>query len=65
MTEIRTLQELADIINECDGFPFVEVNQAIYDNGWVNDCFTEWGICHNDKEKLVFNEELKAVVITL
>ena len=61
---ITTMQELADYINAKDEWP-LEVEDIIEANGWINDCGTDWGICHNDKEKVVVNDDGKAEVVIL
>lgn len=57
----ETMQDVADYYNECDVLG-PEFDAMIEDNGWVNDCDSEWGICHNDNEKVVVNDEGKAIV---
>lgn len=59
---ITTMGDLADYINAADEWP-LDVWDIIERNGWVSDCGTSWGICHNDTEKVVFNDDGVAVVL--
>ena len=57
-----TMQDLADYINAADEWP-ADVEEIIERNGWVSDCGTEFGVCHNDHEKVIINDEGKAVAV--
>lgn len=57
-----TMQDLADYINAADEWP-ADVEDIIQRNGWVSDCGTEFGVCHNDREKVIINDEGKAVTV--
>ena len=57
----ETMQEVADYYNESDTLG-PELDAMIEANGWVNDCDTETGICHNDTHKVIVNDEGQAVV---
>lgn len=59
---ITTMGDLADYINAADEWP-LDVCDIIERNGWVSDCGTSWGICHNDTEKVVFNDDGVAIVL--
>lgn len=61
-TKIKTLNELADIINACDDYPNTIVDAAIKENGWKDEQETCFGICSNGTEVLEFNERAIAVV---
>ena len=56
-----TMQDVADYYNESDTLG-PELDAMIEANGWVNDCDTETGICHNDTEKVIVNDEGQAIV---
>lgn len=59
----ETMQDVADYYNECDVLDTQELEAMIKANGWVSDCATEWGVCHNDTEKVIINDEGQAVVV--
>ena len=59
-----TLQDVADYYNEVDVLG-PELDAMIEANGWVNDCDQEWGICHNDSEKVVVNDKGQAIVVSI
>ena len=58
----ETMQDVADYYNECDVLNTQALEAMIEANGWVSDCDTEWGVCHNDTEKVIINDEGQAVV---
>ena len=58
----ETMQDVADYYNECDVLDTQALEAMIEANGWVSDCNTEWGVCHNDTEKVIINDEGQAVV---
>lgn len=60
---MKTLQELADLINSADEWK-TEFNEIIEQNGWNNETAEEWGVCSNDTERIVLDDEGKAQVIT-
>lgn len=60
----ESMQDIADYYNECDVLNVDELQNMIKANGWIDDCASTWGICHNDKEKVIVNDEGIAVVIT-
>lgn len=60
----ETMQDVADYYNESDTLG-PELDAMIEANGWVNDCDQEWGICHNDTEKVVVNDEGQAIVVSI
>ena len=62
VVEPYTMQDLADYINAADEWP-ADVEDIIDRNGWVSDCGTEFGVCHNDREKVIINDEGKAVAV--
>lgn len=61
-TRINTLSELADFINGNEEW-VLEVERIIEENGWVSDCGTTYGICHNGNEYLELNEGGNAVIV--
>jgi hypothetical protein len=58
------MQDVADYYNESDTLG-PELDAMIEANGWVNDCDSEWGICHNDTEKVEINDNGEAVVMSI
>ena len=58
----ETMQDVADYYNECDVLDTQALEAMIEANGWVSDFNTEWGVCHNDTEKVIINDEGQAVV---
>lgn len=62
MLVAETMQDIADFYNNSDCLNVAEMVRMIKANGWVNDCGTDWGICHDDTEKVVVNDDGKAVV---
>lgn len=62
VVEPYTMQDLADYINAADEWP-ADVEEIIERNGWVSDCGIEFGVCHNDREKVIINDEGKAVAV--
>lgn len=34
-------------------------------NGWVSDCDSECGVCYNDTEKVIINDECQALVVPM
>lgn len=61
----ETMQDVADYYNECDVLDTPALENMIEANGWVSDCATEWGICHNDSEKVIVNDDGEAVVVPM
>lgn len=62
---IKTMQDVADYYNKCDVLDTSALEDMIETNGWVSDCGTEWGICHNDTERVIVNDEGQAVVVPM
>jgi hypothetical protein len=59
----ETMQDIADYYNECECVNVQELEAMIEANGWVSDCSTDFGICHNEKNKVIINDDGKAEVI--
>lgn len=59
----ENLQDVADYYNESEDISMLDT--LIDMVGAENDCHETWGICHNDKEKVIVNDNGEAVVITL
>lgn len=59
----ETMQDIADYYNEADCLDTMELERMIEANGWVSDCATEWGVCHNDTEKVIVNDNGEAIVV--
>ncbi len=60
--KIFTAQEIADYYNQAEDLVTGELEAIIERSGFVSDCGSMWGICHNDHEKVVINDEGRAVV---
>lgn len=61
---VTTLPELADYINSCDEWP-ADVEDIIDRLDAVNDCGEKHGVCHDDNQKVVINNEGMAEVVDL
>lgn len=61
----ETMQDVADYYNEQDCIDVQALEAMIEQNGWVSDCGTDYGICHNDTEKVIVNDEGEAVVVPM
>lgn len=61
----ETLQDVADYYNECDSINVPELEAMIEAAGWVSDCATDSGICHNDSETVIVNDDGVAVVVAM
>lgn len=61
----ETMQDVADYYNESDVLDTQALEAMIEENGWTSDCETEWGICHNDTEKVIINDNGEAIVVSL
>ena len=57
-----TLQEFANLINSADEWK-TEFNEIIELNGWNDETAEEWGVCSNDTERIMLDDEGKALVI--
>jgi hypothetical protein len=61
----ETMKDVADYYNDADVLDTMELERMIEAAGWVSDCATEWGICHNDTEKVEINDNGEAVVMSI
>jgi len=61
----ETMQDVADYYNECDMLDTQTLEDMIEASGWVSDCGTECGVCHNDTEKVIVNDNGEAIVVNL
>lgn len=61
----ETMQDVADYYNETDCIDVPALEAMIEANGWVSDCHEEWGVCHSYTEKVIINDEGKAVVVSI
>lgn len=64
-SKINTMNELANYINACEDWPLAEFNEIIARNGWIDDSGETWGVCHNDNQKIVMNDQGEAEVINI
>lgn len=62
--EIKTLEELKEYINSHEDW-MVEVNDVIENNGWIDETGISVGICNDGKKRLIFDSEMKAVIIDM
>ena len=62
--EIKTLEELAQYINSHEDW-MLEVNDVIEKNGWEDETGISIGICHDGKRRLLFDNNMKAVVVNI
>jgi len=63
-TKKMTAQEIADYYNESEELNVRELERIIEENGFVSDCGETWGVCHNESEKVVINDDGEAYVVT-
>ena len=59
---VYKMEDLANYINKADEWP-TDVEDIIERNGWVSDCGTEFGVCHDGKNKVVMDDNGQAKVI--
>ena len=64
MQNVKTLQDFADLINSTDEW-LPCFSEIIKENGWNDECFDQWGICSDGKERLELKESGEAVVRTI
>lgn len=57
----NSLQEVADAYNATDNTMALEA--AIMASGYISDMHTEFGVCHDAKEKVIINDNGDAVVV--
>lgn len=57
------MQEVADYYNNVDTLNTNELERLIDNSGWISDCGTTWGVCHNDEQKVIINDDGEAVVV--
>lgn len=60
-----TMQDIANYYNECEDVNTSKLEGMIEEAGFISDCDTEWGICHNDTEKVIIDDNGKAIVTNL
>ena len=60
-----TMQDIANYYNESEEINTSKLEGMIEDAGFISDCGTEWGICHNDTEKVVIDDNGKAIIMNL
>lgn len=61
---IKTLGQLQEFINQNEDW-MLETNDVIEANGWVDETGTPFGICNDGKQRLLFNDDMKAVVVEM
>jgi hypothetical protein len=59
------MQDIANYYNESEDINTFELECMIEEAGFISDWGTEWGICHNDTEKIVIDGNGKAIVVNL
>ena len=60
-----TMQDIANYYNENEDVNTSKLEGLIEEAGFISDCDTEWGICHNDTEKVIIDDNGKAIVTNL
>lgn len=60
-----TMQDIANYYNESEEINTFELECMIEKAGFISDCDTELGICHNDTEKVIIDDNGKAIVVNL
>lgn len=60
-----TMQDIANYYNDSEEINTSELESMIEEAGFISDCGTEWGICHNDTEKVVIDDNGRAIVVNL
>ena len=60
-----TMQDIANYYNESEEINTFVLECMIEEARFISDCDTEWGICHNDHEKVVIDDNGKAIVVNL
>lgn len=60
----RTLEDFALLINSADEWK-LEFNDIIEQNGWVDETGEERGICSDGVARLYFNDDCKAVIVSI
>lgn len=63
--ECLSLEEIADMYNDDDDDTRINIEEIVEQNGYISDCFEEFGICHSDTEKVVINDEGIAFVTSI
>ncbi len=60
-----TMQDISNYYNESEDVNTYKLEGMIEEAGFISDCDTEWGICHNDTEKVIIDDNGKAIVTNL
>lgn len=61
--EIKSLQELADYINQQDSYPFDVVQEACRANGWDDLSDEGWMIAGDCENVCMFDDNVNAIVV--
>ena len=61
---MKTLEELRDFINSNEDWN-LNANKAIEENGWIDECGTEYGICNDGKRRLQFSSNMEAEIVDM
>lgn len=62
--EIKNLNQLARYINSCEDWD-IRVNDIIEANGWIDETGEKYGICNDGTLRVLYNSEMKAVVVRM
>jgi len=60
-----TMQDIANYYNESEEINTFDLECMIKEAGFISDCGTDWGICHNDTDKVVIDDNGNAIVVNL
>lgn len=61
-SEIRTLNEFANFLNESDDYPVLDADEIIERNGWQY-CKNDYDVCSHNGEKISLMESGKWEVV--
>lgn len=64
MKKIKDLNSFADFINKSDEWKLI-FNDIIYSNNWEDETGSDFGICNDGKNRLIFDSNMIAVVIPM
>lgn len=62
--EIKTLEQLKKYINQHEDW-MVQVNDVIETNGWKDETGSDYGICNDGKYRLLFDSNMKAIIVPI
>lgn len=60
-----TIEDIVNYYNNNEEINTIKLEEMIESAGCVSDCHETFGICHNDKCKVIINDNGNAIVIDL